>query len=80
MTKKQVLFWRFILIFIIISGGYFITQKISGSKNKSIDQVVEVKKTVKDIDLKKSNEKIVEKEIELSIRSDDFYKKKKDKN
>lgn len=77
MTKKQVLFWRFILILIVISGGYFITQKISGNKNKSIDQVVEVKKTVKVIDTNKNDEKAVEKEVELSIRPDDFYKKKK---
>ncbi|UUV17884.1 hypothetical protein NRK67_11365 [Fusobacteria bacterium ZRK30] len=77
MTKKQVLFWRFILILIVVSGGYFITQKISGNKSKSRDQVVEVKKTVKDIDLNKNDEKTVEKEIELSIRPDDFYKKKK---
>ncbi|WP_028856219.1 hypothetical protein [Psychrilyobacter atlanticus] len=77
MTKKQVLFWRFTLILVVISGGYFITQKISGNKNKSIDQVVEVKKTAKDIDINKNDEKTVEKEVELSIRPDDFYKKKK---
>lgn len=80
MTKKQVLFWRFILILIVVSGGYFILLNVSGNKSKSIDQAVEIKKTVKDIDIKKNDEKIVEKEIELSIRSDDFYKKKKDKN
>lgn len=77
MTKKQVLVWRFILILIIVLGGYFMTQKISGSKTKSIDQVVEVKKTVNHTDINTNDEKTVEKEIELSIRPDDFYKKNK---
>lgn len=80
MTKKQVLVWRFILILIVVLGGYFMIQKISGSKTKSIDQVVEVKKTVNHTDINTNDEKTVEKEIELSIRPDDFYKKKKDKN
>ncbi|MCS5421187.1 MULTISPECIES: hypothetical protein [Psychrilyobacter] len=66
MTKKQVLFWRIILIFIIVLGGYFIAPNISGDKKQNPDQIVE-----KGID---------ENEIELSIRPDDFYKKKKDKN
>lgn len=80
MTKKQVLAWRFILILIVVSGGYFMTQKISENKSKSIDQVVEIKKTVNHTDINTNDEKTVEKEIKLSIRPDDFYKKKKDKN
>lgn len=75
MTKKHVLFWRIILIFIIVLGGYFITLNISGDKKQSIDQVMKIEKTEKEIDDNKN-----EKEIELSIRPDDFYKKKKDKN
>jgi len=79
MTKKQVLFWRFILILIIVSGGYFIILNISSNKTKSRDQVVERKKTLEHIDTNKNGEKIIEKEIELSIRPDDFYKKTKNK-
>ena len=78
MTKKQVLFWRFSLIFIVILGGFFIIKNILGDKN--IDQIVKIQKTEESIDDNKNNKKIVEKEIELSIRPDDFYKKKKDKN
>jgi len=63
---------------IVVLGGYFIAQKISGNKSKSMDQVVQVKKTVKDVDINNNNnETTVEKEVELSIRPDDFYKKKK---
>lgn len=76
MTKRQVLFWRFILILIVVLGGYFIAQKISGNKSKTMDQAVEIKKAVKDIDIN-NDETTVEKEVELSIRPDDFYKKKK---
>jgi len=75
MTEKQVLFWRIILIFIIVLGGYFITLNILGDKKQSINQIVKMEKTEKGIDDNKN-----EKEIELSIRPDDFYKKKKDKN
>lgn len=67
MKKKQILFWRFTLILIVIFGIYFITKNISEDKKQ-------------DIDKGNSNEKIVEKEIELNVRPDDFYKEKKDKN
>ncbi len=80
MTKKQVLFWRVILIFIVISGGYFMTLKIRGDRSKNIDQIVEIKKSAKDIESKNDDEKVVEKEIELNIRPDDFYKNKKEKH
>lgn len=76
MTKKQVLFWRFILILIVVSGGYFLTLNISNNKTKIRDQIVEINKKVKGIDSNKNNEKTVENKIELSIRPDDFYKKK----
>jgi len=83
MTKKQVLFWRFILILIVVLGGYFIILNISNNKTKTRDQVVKIKKTVEYIDankdINKNDEKIIEKEIELSIRPDDFYKKTKNK-
>ena len=67
MKKKQILFWRFILILIIILGVYFITKNISENKKQNIDK-------------KNSNEKTVEKGVELNVRPDDFYKQKKDKN
>jgi len=73
MTKKKVIFWRFSLIFIIIFGIYFIALNFLGVKKKNIYQII--KKLENNID----DDKIIEKEIELSIRPDDFYKKKKDK-
>ncbi|MGB6129577.1 MAG: hypothetical protein WBG30_12560 [Psychrilyobacter sp.] len=79
MTKKQVLFWRFILILIVVSGGYFLTLNISNNKTKIRDRIVEINKKVKGIDSNKNNEKTIENEIELSIRPDDFYKKTKNK-
>ena len=63
MTKKQVLFWRIILIFIIVLGVYFIIPNILGDKRQGIDQVIVIEK--------------IENGIELSIRPDDFYKKRK---
>jgi len=80
MTKKQVLFWRIILIFIVVLGLYFIFQNISGEKKQSIDQVVEIKKIDKDVDDSKNEKETAGKKIELSIRPDDFYKTKKNKN
>ncbi|OQY42192.1 MAG: hypothetical protein B6227_02845 [Fusobacteriia bacterium 4572_74] len=73
MTKKQILFWRFILAFIIVLGGGFIILNIL--KDKNIDQIIKIKKN---IDNNKNEKKTIEKE--LSIRPDNFYKKKKDKN
>lgn len=59
MRKKQILFWRLILILIVIFGVYFIIKNISEDKKQNLDN---------------SNEKTVEKKIELNIRPDDFYK------
>ncbi|MEI6856110.1 hypothetical protein [Psychrilyobacter sp.] len=64
MRKKQILFWRTILILIVIFGIFFIIKNISEDKKQNID----------------NNEKTVEKKIELKIRPDDFYKQKKDEN
>lgn len=77
MTKKQVFFWRFILISILLLSGYFTAQKVLRPKNKTINQVIEVKKIPENIKINKNDEKIIEKEVELSIRPDDFYKEKK---
>ena len=80
MTKKQVSFWRIILIFIIVLGGYFAAKnffknkvKIKSVKEKSI-LPPEKEKTVIEI----KNEAVRHNgEIELNIRSDDFFKDKK---
>jgi Na+-transporting methylmalonyl-CoA/oxaloacetate decarboxylase gamma subunit len=83
MTKKQVLFWRIILIFIIVLGGYFATKNFFKNKvkGKSVKEKLipslEKEKTVIEI----KNEAVHHNgEIELSIRPNDFYKEKKDKN
>lgn len=80
MTKKQVLFWRIILIFIVVLGLYFIFQNISGEKKESIEQIVKMEKIDKDIDDNKNEKETAGGKIELRIRPDDFYKTKKNKN
>jgi len=80
MTEKQVLFWRIILIFVVVLGLYFIFQNISGEKKESIEQVVKIEKIDKDIDDNKNEKETAGKKIELRIRPDDFYKTKKNKN
>jgi uncharacterized protein YgfB (UPF0149 family) len=80
MTGKQVLFWRIILIFIVVLGLYFIFKNISGEKKESIEQIVKIEKIDKDIDDNKSEKETAGKKIELKIRPDDFYKTKKSKN
>lgn len=80
MTKKQVLFWRIILIFIVVLGLYFIFQNISGEKKESIEQIVKMEKIDKDIDDNKNEKETAGEKIELRIRPDDFYKTKKNKN
>ena len=82
MTKKQVLFWRIILIFIVVLGLYFISQNISGEKKESIEQIVKMEKIDKDIDIddNKNEKETAGEKMELRIRPDDFYKTKKNKN
>ncbi len=80
MTKKQVLFWRIILIFIVVLGLYFIFQNISGEKKESIEQIVKMEKIDKDIDDNKNEKETAGEKMELRIRPDDFYKTKKNKN
>lgn len=74
MTKKQVLFWRFFLIIIILGGGFILLNTL-GEKKQNLNQIFHIKKTEKTID-----DNINDKEIELSIRPDDFYKQRKNKN
>jgi hypothetical protein len=45
MTKKQVIFWRFNLILIMIFGIYFITLNFLGDKKQNIYQIIRKIKT-----------------------------------
>jgi len=74
MKKRQVLFWRFFLISIILLGIFFIFQNKLGIINK--DQLI----NIKDIKEYLYTDKSEKKEIKLNIRPNDFYKKKKGKN
>lgn len=78
MTKKQVLFWRFTLILILLLGVFFLIKNILEDKN--IYQIMKIPKIEKNIDDNKSDDKNFKKEIELNIRPDDFLKKNIDKN
>lgn len=71
MTKKQVILCRFILIFIFIFAFYFLNQNFFKNKKQKISQVIKK--------IKNNEDKKIEREIELNIRPDDFYKIK-DKN
>jgi len=66
MTKKQVILCRFILIFISIFTFYFFNQNFFKSKKQKISQVIKK--------IKNNEDKKIEREIELNIRPDDFYK------
>ena len=62
MTKKQILFWRILLILIVVLLGYFVFQKVT-TKDTITDVKVEVEKS-----------KPQNKEIKFNIRKPDFYK------
>ncbi|HAS79724.1 MAG TPA: hypothetical protein DCR90_02315 [Fusobacteriaceae bacterium] len=66
MTKKQVILCRFILIFISIFTFYFLNQNFFKNKKQKISQVIKK--------IKNNEDKKIEREIELNIRPDDFYK------
>ncbi len=73
MTKKQVLFWRVILIIFILVGGFFITRNLVMRRLEMKENIGEKIIKVEDEKAKKTP-KEQDKEVKFNIRKPDFYK------
>jgi len=73
MTKKQVLFWRVILIIFILVGGFFIARNLVMRRLEMKENIGEKIIKVEDEKAKKIP-KEQDEEVKFNIRKPDFYK------